>query len=149
MRTAGAADRFVPRVEQGRSDDDHPLVTVGLAWFALVFLAAGVLLAGDVLTALAVVDASIPVFVVALATSPLFARLPLAWRTRGAAMGVGAGWLLAAPLGALLDAGRGALEGVADADGFFPGMWMWALPSLLVAWMVTALRGWHVKRRRL
>lgn len=149
MRTAGTTERIAPRLERDRRDDDHPLVTLGLAWFALVLVAAMVLLAGNVLTALAVLDGSIPVFVVALATAPLFARLPLARPMRGAVMGAAAGWLLAAPLDALMRTGMSALEGVADADGFFPGTWLWALPSLLVALMVAALRAWHGKRRRL
>lgn len=149
MPTAGASTRTTRRADRHATGYDLPLVSLGLAWCAVVLLAAGVLLAGHVLTAMAILDASLPVFVVAGVSAPLFARLPLAWPTRAAALGLAAGWLMAAPLDALVRAGMHALDGTADPDGFFPGTWLWALPSLLVALLVASLRDRHARRRRL
>lgn len=152
MHEETPSDRATLRIQrrpgQHHLGADNAIVTLGLALFALVLLTAVVLLAGNVLSALAMLDASLIVFLVAFATAPLFTRLPVAWPTRGSVLGMAAGWLLAAPLDAMIRGGLHALEGSADPDGFFPRTWLWALPSLVIVLVVAAVREWHTKCRR-
>lgn len=123
-----------------RTDDDKPVVTLGLATGATLLAVAVVMLAGGIFSALIIVSAAFVSFVVAFASAPLFARLPMRWPTRAAVLGAILGWALSAPLVALLDAASNAMDGDENPYEFLPGVWLYALVPLVVTLVVTGVR---------
>lgn len=129
--------------------DDKAMVTLGLSVFLTLLSTAGIMLSGAVVHALFVVYASIPVFVIAFATAPLFARLPLKeWSTRGAVLAALLGWALSAPIAALIYMPINAISDLEDPFEFLPGTWLWALVPLAASLVVAGIRQYRFGQDR-
>lgn len=130
-------------------EDDKAMVTLGLSVFLSLLITAGIMFSGAVFHALFMVYASIPVFVVAFVTAPLLARLPLRnWSTRGAALGALLGWMLSAPIAALLYMPVNAMYELEDPFEFLPGTWLWALVPLAASLVVAGIRQYRFGQDR-
>ncbi|OIH83494.1 hypothetical protein BLJ79_15635 [Arthrobacter sp. UCD-GKA] len=123
-----------------RIRDDSYMVTLGLGIWLTLLISAGMLLAGFVLHAMWVVCISIPFFVVAFASAPLFARLHWSCSTRASVMGAILGWAFLAPIWALVNMAANALAEVEDPDVFMPETWLWALVPLALVLIVAGIR---------
>ena len=130
-------------------EDDKAMATLGLSVFLTLLITAGIMFSGAVFHALFVVYASIPVFLIAFATAPLLARLPLKnWSTRGAVLGVLLGWALSAPISVLITMPVNAMNEVENLFELLPGTWLWALVPLAASLVVAGIRQYRFGQDR-
>lgn len=138
--TMDPADEHRPSME-----DDRAMVTLGMGVFLTLLIVAGAMLSGAIVQALMVVYSAIPVFLVAFATAPLLARLPLReWSTRAAVLGSLLGWALSAPIAALINMPVNAMYEVENPFEFLPGTWLWALVPLAAALVIAGIRQYRI-----
>jgi 4-amino-4-deoxy-L-arabinose transferase-like glycosyltransferase len=124
------------------------MVTLGFAAGFTLLVSAVMMVAGFVLSSMFLATTAVIVFVVAFASAPLFARLRFHWSTRAAVLGAALGWVLSAPLGALVNTALNAMSGFPDPFDFVPLTWVCALIPLIVVLIVAGVRAGIISRNR-